>query len=61
MSKEGLEKTLKNWQEKLAYFENELSITSSSTQKFELRKRIEECEQEIKRIERSKSFFIEFF
>jgi hypothetical protein len=50
VSKEGLEQTLRNWQEKLAYFENELSITSSSTQKFELRKRIEECRQEIQRI-----------
>ena len=56
MSKEGLEQTLKNWQEKLAYFENELSITASSTQKFELRKRIEECQQEIQRITKKIEF-----
>jgi septal ring factor EnvC (AmiA/AmiB activator) len=53
VSKEGLEQTLRNWQEKLAYFENELSITASSMQKFELQKRIQECEREIKRIETS--------
>ena len=51
MSKEKLEQALLNWQEQLAEYELELSITSSSPQRFELRKRIQQCEEEIKRIE----------
>ena len=51
MSKEKLEQALRNWQEQLAEYELELSITYSSPQKFELRKRIQQCEEEIKRIE----------
>jgi hypothetical protein len=53
MSKETLEQALSNWQEKLASYERELSITASSSQKFELEKRIEECQQEIERIRAS--------
>ena len=50
MSEEKLEQALRNWREKLAEYEHELSITSSSPQKFELRKRIQECEEQINRI-----------
>ena len=50
MSREKLEQTKRNWEEKLAEYEYELSITASAPQKFELRKRIEECQQEIERI-----------
>ncbi len=52
MSLENFKKALINWQEKLSYYEHEFSITASSTQKFELKKRIEECEQEIERIKK---------
>ncbi len=47
---EKLEQALKNWQDKLAHFEYELSITASAEKKFELRKQIEECDTEIQRL-----------
>ena len=51
MSKERLEQALRNWQEKLAFYEYELSLIASPVQRFELQKRIEKCEQKIKQIE----------
>jgi hypothetical protein len=55
---EGLKKSLEtekktkvNYYEQIAYFRQELSITSSSVQKFELRKRIENAEKEIQNID----------
>ncbi|NEP27746.1 hypothetical protein [Moorena sp. SIO3I6] len=45
------EQALLNWKEKLANYELELSINASTEQKFELRKKIEECEKEIERIQ----------
>ena len=57
MSREKLEQTKRNWEEKLAEYEYELSITASAPQKFELRKRIEECQQEIERITNKGSLF----
>ena len=53
MSKETLEQALSNWQEKLGKFEYEHSITASPSQKFDLEKKIEECQQEIERIRAS--------
>ncbi len=50
MSRENLEKALRNWQEKLAHYEYELSLTSSPETKFELKKKIQECEQKIERL-----------
>jgi predicted RNase H-like nuclease (RuvC/YqgF family) len=50
MSREKLEQAKRNWEEKLAEYEYEFSITASAPQKFELRKKIEECDEEIKRI-----------
>ncbi|MCA2700234.1 MAG: hypothetical protein IM500_07240 [Microcystis sp. M179S2] len=52
MSQEKLEQAKRNWEEQRAYYERELSIVSSSSQKFELKKRIEECEQEIESLEK---------
>ncbi|NET40120.1 MAG: hypothetical protein F6K19_50645, partial [Cyanothece sp. SIO1E1] len=52
MSSERLEQALRNWQEKLAYYEYERSITASSEKKFELQQKIKECNREIKRIQR---------
>jgi hypothetical protein len=51
VSYEKLEQALKNWQDKLAHFEYELSYTASAEKKFELKKNIEECEKEIQRLE----------
>lgn len=50
MSIEKLEEAKRNWEEKRANFECELSITASASQKFEMQKRIQECEKEINRI-----------
>ena len=50
MSEEKLKQALRNWQEKLAHFEYELSYTASAEKKFELRKQIEECDTEIQRL-----------
>ena len=50
MSSEKLEQAKRKWEEKLGNYEYELSITSSTPQKFELRERIKECQQEIERI-----------
>jgi hypothetical protein len=50
MSKEKLEQAKRKWEEKLAHYEYELSITASAENKFELRERIQQCEEEIKRI-----------
>ncbi len=51
MSLEELKQAKRNWEEQRAYYERELSITASPAQKFELRKRIEECKKKIKEIE----------
>ncbi len=50
MLHKDLEDVLRIWQKKLACYERELSITASSTQKFELKERIKECQEEIKRL-----------
>jgi branched-chain amino acid transport system substrate-binding protein len=50
VSRKKLEQALKNWQDKRADFEIEFSLTNNQGQKFELRKRIEECNEEIERI-----------
>ncbi|NEP54656.1 MAG: hypothetical protein F6K65_40035, partial [Moorea sp. SIO3C2] len=52
MSRQKQEQALLNWKEKVANYELELSITASPEQKFELRKKIEECEKEIERIQK---------
>lgn len=52
MSQEKLEQAKRNWEEKRAYYERELSIVANPSQKFELKKRIEECEQEIESLEK---------
>ncbi|MDB9456201.1 GUN4 domain-containing protein [Dolichospermum circinale CS-534/05] len=44
-------KTKVNYYEQIAYFRQELSITSSSVQKFELTKRIEDAEKKIQDID----------
>ena len=51
MCLERLKQALMNLQEKLAFYEEQLSITASPTQKFELKKEIQKCEQEIKKCE----------
>jgi|GEM_PF-4683475 hypothetical protein len=55
---EGLKKSLEmekktkvNYDEQIAFFRHEISITSSLFQKFELRKRIENAEKEIQNID----------
>ena len=53
MSREKLEQAKRKWEEKLAHYEYELSITAGAPQKFELRERIQECQEEIKRIKTS--------
>ncbi len=53
MSKERLEQALVNWQRKQAEYEYELSVTSSTEKKFELRIKIEECQRESKRLKES--------
>lgn len=50
MSSAKLEQAKRKWKEKLAHYEYELAITSNAPQKFELRERIQECQEEIKRI-----------
>lgn len=50
MSYKNLEDALRNWQNKFAYYEYELSITASATQKFELKERIKECQEQINRL-----------
>jgi hypothetical protein len=50
VSREKLEQAQRKWEEKLAHYEYELSITASAENKFELRERIQQCEQEITRI-----------
>ncbi|MCC3407481.1 MAG: hypothetical protein JGK17_18175 [Microcoleus sp. PH2017_10_PVI_O_A] len=42
-----------NWQRKQAEYEYELSVTSSTEKKFELRIKIEECQRESKRLKES--------
>lgn len=59
---EDLKKAKRNWEEKLYYFEYELSIIASPSEKFELQKRIQECEEKIeklKQIETNLNFFKE--
>jgi hypothetical protein len=50
-SLETEKKTKVNYYEQIAYFRQELSITSSSVQKFELTKRIEDAEKKIQDID----------
>jgi eukaryotic-like serine/threonine-protein kinase len=50
MSKEKLEQALKIWLERLADYEHELSCTSNPSLKFDLRKSIKECEEEIEKL-----------
>lgn len=50
MSWAKLEQAKRKWEEKLAHYEYELSITSGAPQKFELQERIKECQQEVERI-----------
>ena len=60
MSREILEKTLKNWQTQLANYEHELSVTANPSLKFELNNKIEECDKQIERIKnRLKSDIVE--
>ena len=40
----------RNWEEKLAHYEYELSITADPSRKFELRRMIEECQKEIEKL-----------
>ncbi|MBE8996567.1 ABC transporter substrate-binding protein [Microcystis aeruginosa] len=42
----------RNWEEKLAHYEYELSITADPSRKFELRRMIEECQKEIEKLEK---------
>ena len=42
---------LQLWKEKLAFLEREQAIVASSTEQFELRKRIEECREKIRELE----------
>ena len=50
MSREKLKQAKNKWEEKLAHYEYELSLTASAENKFELRERIKQCEEEINRI-----------
>jgi hypothetical protein len=52
-----LEEVRNRWREKLAYLEKQLTKTSSASQKFELRKEIEECQQDIERIAKQQETF----
>lgn len=47
---EDLKKAKRNWEEKRSYFELQLSILASPSQKFEIKKGIQECEEKIKQI-----------
>lgn len=51
MSREKLEQAKRTWEEKLAHYEYELSITASAKEKFELQKGIKECEIKIQELE----------
>ena len=53
MSQEKLEQALKNWQDKIAHYELDLSITSSEEKKFELQKKIEESRQKAQELEQA--------
>lgn len=46
-----LEQLIREWEEKMVFYESELLRTSSPEQKFELHKRIKECQQKIKELE----------
>jgi formylglycine-generating enzyme required for sulfatase activity len=50
VSREKLEQALENWLERLADYEHELSATSNPSLKFDLRKSIKECEEEIEKL-----------
>lgn len=50
MSSAKLEQAKRKWEDRLAYFECELSKTSNASQKYELQNLIEECEQKIEQI-----------
>ena len=52
MSLEELKQAKITWEKKRAYYELELGINSSPDQKFELRQRIDQCQQEIERLEK---------
>ena len=47
---EHQEEAFELWKQKKVEFERELAITSNPSLKFELRQRIRECEQELKRL-----------
>ena len=51
MFKESLQKSLNNYYEQLGELEIERSFSASAAQNFELKKRIENCREEIKKIE----------
>jgi ABC-type branched-subunit amino acid transport system substrate-binding protein len=53
MSREKLEQAKRNWEEQLAHYECELAITADAYRKFELLKRIEECQKEIEKLEKT--------
>jgi formylglycine-generating enzyme required for sulfatase activity len=50
VSREKLAQALKNWQDRLADYEHELSCTSNPSLKFDLRKSIKECEEQIDKL-----------
>lgn len=50
MSKDKFEEARRNYEEKIGNYEIELSITHDESKKFELRKKIEECQKEIERL-----------
>lgn len=57
MSSRDLQQALKNWQDKLAKFELERSITADAGQNFQLLKNIEQCEEEIEKLKRKLKTF----
>ena len=59
MCKQKLEQALSNWQDKRFEYESELLKTSSAEKKFELKKQIEECKEQIKRLKAEASLFSE--
>ena len=59
MCKQKLEQALSNWQDKRFEYESELLKTSSAEKKFELKKQIEECQEQIKRLKAEASLFSE--
>jgi NB-ARC domain len=50
MSRQTIEQALTTWEEKLATYECELSSSANPSLKFELRKGIQECQEEIERL-----------